>query len=76
LRADMYNIFNHPNFANPPSLLNSPLPSGPGGAGLQPGQAFTTATGGSSYGLLNATVGQYVAMGTARQLQLTLRFTF
>ena len=76
LRADLYNIFNHPNLANPPSLLSSPSPSGPGGSGLQPGQAFTAATAGSSFGLLNATVGQYVAMGTARQLQLTLRFVF
>ena len=76
LRADAYNILNRPNFANPTSLLGVALPTGPGGAGLQPGQAFTSAAAGPNYGLLGSTVGKYVNMGTSRQIQLAVRFVF
>jgi len=76
LRADAYNILNHANFGNPPSVLGVGLPTGPGGSGLQPHQAFTTAAAGSAYGLLSSTVGKYVNMGTARQVQLAIRFVF
>jgi hypothetical protein len=43
---------------------------------LQPGQAFTSAGAGPNYGLLNSTVGKYVNMGTARQIQVAMRFVF
>jgi hypothetical protein len=76
LRADAYNILNHPIFGNPPSVLGVALPTGPGGSGLQPHQAFTASAAGSAYGLLNTTVGRYVNMGTSRQLQLAVRFVF
>jgi hypothetical protein len=66
----------HHNFANPTSLLGVALPTGPGASGLQPGQAFTSAAAGPSYGLLNSTVGKYVNMGTSRQIQLAVRFVF
>jgi hypothetical protein len=76
LRADAYNILNHPIFGNPPSVLGVALPTGPGASGLQPHQAFTASAAGSAYGLLNTTVGRYVNMGTSRQLQLAVRFVF
>src|SRR5215475_6924832 len=78
LRADIYNIFNRLNFANPSTVLSAATPSSPTAAGtfLQPGQAYTAATAGSSFGLLNATVGRYVDMGTARQMQFAFRYRF
>ena len=76
LRADAYNILNRPNFANPTSLLGVGLPTSPGASGLQPGRAFTSAAAGPNYGLLNSTVGKYVNMGTARQIQVAMRFVF
>ena len=76
LRGDAYNILNHANFSNPPAVLGVSLPTAPGVAGLQPGQALTRSAAGSSFGLLNSTVGNYVNMGTARQLQLAVRFVF
>ena len=76
LRADVYNLFNHPNFSSPPVVLGGGLPSGPTASGLQPNQQLTRAAAGSSFGLLNSTVGKLVNLGTARQMQLALRFTF
>ena len=76
LRGDAYNILNHANFANPPAVLGIGLPTSPSGSGLQPGGVFSSAAAGSSFGLLNSTVGNYVNMGTARQLQLAVRFVF
>jgi hypothetical protein len=76
LRWDVYNIFNHPNFSNPPSVLSGGLPSSPTGAGIQPGQPFTQVLGGTAFGGLNSTVGRLVNFGTARQMQLSARFTF
>ena len=76
LRWDVYNIFNHPNFANPPSVLGGGLPSSPTAAGIQPGQPFTQVLGGTAFGGLNNTVGKLVNFGTARQMQLSARFTF
>jgi hypothetical protein len=76
LRGDVYNILNHPNFANPTATMSGGIASGPTAAGVQPGQAMTTAGAGSSFGLINSTVGKYVNNGTARQIQLALRLNF
>jgi hypothetical protein len=79
LRAEFYNILNHPNFGNPGSVvLNAATPSGPTStsASIQPGQAYTTKTAGAAFGSLTSTVGQYVGLGTNRQIQLALRLTF
>jgi hypothetical protein len=70
LRSDVYNIFNHPNFSNPPSVLSGGIPSAPGAAGIQPGQPFTQVLGGTAFGGLNSTVGRLVNFGTARQMQV------
>ncbi len=80
-KADAYNIFNHPNFANPGTVrLSQGIPSAPGAANsLQPGTPFpngNNATAGSAFGALSATVGNQVGLGTNRQLQLSLRVSF
>jgi hypothetical protein len=76
LRWDVYNIFNHPNFSNPPSVLGGGLPSSPTAAGIQPGQSFTPVLAGTAFGGVNNTVGKLVGFGTARQMQLSARFSF
>jgi hypothetical protein len=75
LRWDVYNIFNHPNFSNPPSVLGGGIPSAPGAAGIQPGQPFNQVLAGAAFGGLNSTVGRLVNFGTARQMQLSARFS-
>jgi hypothetical protein len=88
-RTEIFNIFNQTNFGDPASTLSSALPSltfsttanaGAGafvlGSGLQPGDAFTQARAGSSFGLLRSTVERVVGLGTNRQIQFALRFNF
>jgi hypothetical protein len=60
-RADAFNLFNHPNFANPPALVEF------GSAYLSSGQMLNQALGG-----LNPIFQQ----GGPRSLQLSLRLTF
>ena len=77
LRAEIFNIFNITNFANPVGTLPNALP----GASLteanrvQPGQPYTTAAAGT-FGRLTSTVGRTVGLGTPRQVQFALRFNF
>ncbi len=88
-RAEIYNIFNHANFANPGNVrLREPLPVGcTGCAGgvvptanynntLQPGQAFSPSTAGGLFGAMNSTVSNQIGLGTNRQIQLSLRYNF
>jgi len=86
-RTEVFNIFNHTNFANPSTTLNNALPSlsfntttGAYSAStsnvVQPGQAFTQAAGGSTFGLLRSTVNRTVGLGTNRQIQFALRLNF
>jgi hypothetical protein len=78
-RVEIFNMFNHTNFANPPGTLPNALP----GAGesttqanrVQPGQAFNSAAAGS-FGIMNSTVGTTTGLGTNRQVQLAVRFNF
>jgi outer membrane receptor protein involved in Fe transport len=75
-RSEFYNIFNRANFANPGNLrLSQGIPNGLG-SGMQPGQAFSTATAGAGFGALNSTVSNQIGLGTNRQIQLALRFNF
>ncbi len=76
LRADFYNLLNHPNLKNPPSVLGGALPSGPTASGQEPGQALTRSNAGTSFGFLNSTVGTLVNLGTSRQIQVAARLTF
>ncbi|MBV9957921.1 MAG: TonB-dependent receptor [Acidobacteria bacterium] len=73
-RAEVFNIFNFTNFANPASTLNNAL--GVGTNLLQPGQPFTQTAAGGTFGLLRQTVERTVGLGTNRQIQFALRFNF
>jgi hypothetical protein len=69
-RTEVFNIFNITNFANPSATLNSAVGT------LQPGQPFTQAAAGSTFGLLRSTVERTVGLGTNRQIQFALRLNF
>jgi hypothetical protein len=84
-RTEIFNVFNHANFANPSSTLNVALPSLSLnatanafvlGSGQQPGQAYTQSAAGSAFGLLRQTVERNVGLGTNRQIQFALRLNF
>ena len=84
-RAEFFDVFNHANFGNPASTLNSALPSMTFnsaanawvlGSGIQPGQAFTQSAAGTAFGLLRQTVERTVGLGTNRQIQFALRLNF
>jgi hypothetical protein len=74
-RTEIFNVFNHSNFALPSSALNVGLPT-LGGSGLQPGQAYTQSSAGSTFGLLRQTVERTVGLGTNRQIQFAMRLNF
>ena len=73
-RAELYNIFNHPNFANPPGTI-APTAFG---ASFQPGQALTSTTAGNggAFGKFNQTLSTSVGTGANRQIQFALRLNF
>jgi hypothetical protein len=84
-RTEIFNIFNHPNFDIPGSRLNLALPSVSQAGGVytvstsnvvQPGQAYTQAAAGGTFGLLRQTVVRDVGLGTSRQVQFALRLNF
>jgi hypothetical protein len=60
--AEIFNIFNHPNF-------DSPTLAGDAANLWSP-------TGAASFGLIQNTVGRTIGFGTARQIQLALKLTF
>jgi hypothetical protein len=68
-RAEIFNLLNHANFASPSATLPNSLP------GLQPGQAFSPQAA-PSFGVITETVGRTVGLGTSRQAQLTIRYSF
>jgi carboxypeptidase family protein len=73
-RSEFFNLFNRANFGNPASTLNNAL--GTGANQLQPGQPFTQAAAGATFGLLRSTVERAVGLGTNRQIQFALRLNF
>jgi hypothetical protein len=73
-RAEFYNLFNRANFANPVARLNNAL--GIGNNQLQPGQPYTSAAAGGTFGLMTSTVARDVGLGASRQVQLSLRIGF
>ena len=72
-RSEFYNLFNRANFANPPATLPNIL--GNTATSGQPGTAFNTGNVGQ-FGVINATVGRTVGLGTNRQVQFALRLNF
>ena len=73
-RAELYNLFNHANFSNPPAQFSPTV--GTGAGQIQPGAPFSTATAGSAFGILNSTVDNTVGLGSQRQAQFSLRYNF
>jgi hypothetical protein len=73
-RSEIYNLFNRANFRNPPSTLANAL--GTGTNQVQPGEAFTAASAGGAFGVINSTVDRTVGLGTSRQIQISLRLNF
>lgn len=86
-RTEIFNIFNHTNFANPSTTLSNALPNlsynpatmtytASTSNVVQPGQAFTQGAAGSTFGLLRSTVNRTVGLGTPRQIQFAFRLNF
>src|SRR6185295_18359893 len=84
-RTEIFNLFNHANFALPSSTLNVGLPTLTFnttanafvlGGGQHPGQGFTQSAAGSAFGLLRQTVERTVGLVTNRQMQFAVRLTF
>jgi hypothetical protein len=73
-RWEIYNFLNRTNFANPTAQLSNAL--GTGTNQIQPGQPFTQAAAGSTFGVLSSTVNRTVGLGTNRQMQFALRILF
>ncbi|MBL8186979.1 MAG: TonB-dependent receptor [Acidobacteria bacterium] len=77
-RAEMYNLFNRANFANPPAILPNNL--GNALTSQQPGQPFRYASetdnNVGNFGLINGTVSRTVGLGTNRQIQFSGRISF
>jgi hypothetical protein len=79
-RSEIYNLFNKANFANPPATLPNTLTNTT--SSHQPGVPFSlpsdgiSSTSAGQFGVINATVGRTVGLGTARQIQLALRLNF
>ena len=77
LRAEIFNLFDNVNFANPVGTLPSALPASTltEANRLQPGQPYTAAAAGT-FGRLTSTVGRTVGLGTSRQIQFGFRLNF
>lgn len=73
-RAEIYNILNRANFANPPAVLATGL--GTAANQLQPGQPYSSGIAGAAFGVYNSTVSRDVGLGAQRQVQLSLRLNF
>jgi hypothetical protein len=77
LRGEVFNLFDTVNFANPVGTLPQAIPTSAltEANRLQPGQPYTDGAAGT-FGRLTSTVGRTVGLGTARQVQFAVRFSF
>jgi Carboxypeptidase regulatory-like domain len=76
-RGEVFNLFNTVNFNNPVGTLPQAIPTAAltEANRVQPGQPYTTGAAGT-FGRLTSTVGRTVGLGTPRQVQFALRFSF
>jgi hypothetical protein len=76
-RGEVFNMFNTVNFSNPVGTLPQAIPTAAltEANRLQPGQPYTTGAA-ATFGRLTSTVGRTVGLGTPRQVQFALRFSF
>jgi hypothetical protein len=76
-RGEVFNLFDTVNFANPVGTLPQAIPTAAltEANRVQPGQPYTSAAAGT-FGRLTSTVGRTVGLGTPRQIQFALRFSF
>lgn len=85
-RTEFYNLFNQTNFANPSTTLDNALPNlsynsataaySATSSAIQPGEAYSKSSAGSTFGLLRSTVGRTVGLGSNRQIQFVFRLSF
>ena len=73
VRAEIFNLLNRDNFANPVATLPNAL--GAAANQVQPGQPYTAAAAGT-FGTVTSTVGRTVGLGTNRQAQVAFRVSF
>ena len=73
VRAEVFNLFNRDNFANPVGTLPNAL--GTAANQVQPEQPYTAAAAGT-FGKITSTVGRTVGLGTNRQAQFAVRFNW
>ncbi|MEO5823234.1 MAG: TonB-dependent receptor [Vicinamibacteraceae bacterium] len=76
-RAEVFNLFDTVNFSNPIGTLPQAIPTAALSEAnrVQPGQPYTAAAAGT-FGRLSSTVGRTVGLGTPRQIQFAVRFSF
>ena len=76
-RGEVFNMFNTVNFTNPVGTLPQAIPTAAltEANRVQPGQPYTAAAAGT-FGRLTSTVGRTVGLGTPRQVQFAVRFSF
>jgi hypothetical protein len=76
-RGEVFNLFDTVNFASPVGTLPNALPTAATTEAnrVQPGQPYTAAAAGT-FGRLTGTVGRTVGLGTPRQVQFAVRFSF
>jgi len=76
-RMEVFNLFDTVNFANPIGTLPQAIPNSALSEAnrVQPGEAYTSGAAGT-FGRLSSTVGRTVGLGTPRQMQFALRFSF
>jgi hypothetical protein len=76
-RGEVFNLFDTVNFSNPVGTLPQAIPAAALSEAnrVQPGQPYSTAAAGT-FGRFTSTVGRTVGLGTPRQVQFALRFSF